>query len=332
MCLLLLFETSVEKTCAEFRKSELYTSIGTWSACTNQVKYCGQNCLLRTPVRFYFCLWGKHRIPPWNGRRHEKWEIHAGQGCPSLIKFVCLGPVCIDHQSSENGSEWKWFRVGAKRNHLWVLPFSWTFSAGGDAKSPPLQNYDVVYQKHLLVPGTPHTEGLVREYFDISKVERASRMRTLAVGCWVHIGNTSRQYFCRMNILNHCIKYISNPPMMVSPYLNNAMSVLLTLTRVAFSSSLLFCSTSLFIGLFKFSSSNFIGLFKFSSSDPLTFSFSLQSTSLSVSTFRLRNVSTDPWWYVLNLSPRAFFDYLHRKEDWTFSSLLDWGVLEMNLL
>ena len=69
MCLLLLFETSVEKTCAEFRKSKLHTSIGTWSACTNPVKYCGQNYLLRTPVRFYFCLWGKHTIPPCNGRR-----------------------------------------------------------------------------------------------------------------------------------------------------------------------------------------------------------------------------------------------------------------------
>ena len=64
--------------------------------------------------------------------------------------------------------------------------------------------------------------------------------------------------------------------MIFSPYLNNAISVLLTFTRAAFSISLLFCSSSSF----------FVGLLKFLSSTGFSESFSFQSRSLSVSTLQ----------------------------------------------
>lgn len=64
--------------------------------------------------------------------------------------------------------------------------------------------------------------------------------------------------------------------MIFSPYLNNAMSVLLTFTSAAFSILLLFCSSSSF----------FVGLLKFWSSTGFSESFSFQSRSLSVSTLQ----------------------------------------------
>ena len=64
--------------------------------------------------------------------------------------------------------------------------------------------------------------------------------------------------------------------MIFSPYLNNAMSVLLTFTSAALSISLLFCSSSSF----------FVGLLKFLSSTGFSESFSFQSRSLSVSTLQ----------------------------------------------
>merc|ERR1712080_316763 len=89
---------------------------------------------------------------------------------------------------------------------------------------------------------------------------------------------------------------------MVSPYLNNAMSVLLTLTRVPLSSSLLFCS--LLVGLDPNLEGlpNMVGLLNLegllpnisSSSDAFTRSFSFQSNSLSVSTSTGKKTGPSP--------------------------------------
>ena len=118
--------------------------------------------------------------------------------------------------------------------------------------------------------------------------------------------------------------------MIFSPYLNNAMSVLLTFTSTAFSISLLFCSSSSF----------FVGLLKFLSSIGFSESFSFQSRSLSVSTLQInidfllmiqKGSKNAKLWQNYNESIEVLQKFnLYWKEYRTLSSLLGWRVLQQS--
>ena len=173
----------------------------------------------------------------------------------------------------------------------------WICSVWRDTKSPPWWQIMIeMWQKqnslvHLTQTHThTHTDRTHLCQGHLTQRDLSGRIsmspRWSGPPAWGHllsVAGVQKSYISR---IFNCINF-SNPPMMVSPYLNNAMSVLLTLTRVPLSSSLLF--GSLFAGLLP----NLVGLFpNFSSSD--SFSFSFQSSSLSVSTFRwLDNVTID---------------------------------------